>query len=902
MALRASKWVGLVWLLALVVAPVANAQEGSIQEAEALDRQVLQLYQQGRFTDAIPLAQRALAIREKALGPDHPATATALNDLAELYRATGAYTQAEPLYQRALAIFEKKLGPEHPVTALNNLAALYHATGAYAQAELLYQRALAITEKVLGPVHPDTAGSLNNLAGLHRETGAYTQAEPLYQRALTIFEKKLGPEHRATATALHNLAELRWAMGEPTATLSFIERVHAIETKNIATFLLTGAESRKRAYLAQLRWSTFATASLSVALTSQPARELGLKRVLELKGRVLDAMSDSVGRLRQSVKPEDRALLEQLVAAAQQLSTLTYQTIGSLAPDVYRQRVDALSAKQAQLEADLSTRSAAFRQEVAPISLAAVQAALPADTVLIEWYRYKPFNPKAKDQKTKWGKPRYVAYVVRQKGELAVVDVGEAEAIEQLIHDFGTGLSDPTSTYIREVATDLSDKVVKPLDTFLGNASHLLVSPDGALNLIPFAALRDESGAYLSTKVEITYLTSGRDLLRLGNSPIAGGSALVVANPDYGPSATRGAQPTSAVPPARSLDLDQGGMTFTPLPGTAEEAQALTPLLKVKEEDLLTQGQATEAQVKRLHGPRILHIATHGFFLKDNELPTTALRVGGVASDQLAVPLGENPLLRSGLALAGANLRRSGDQDDGILTAAEVAQMDLRGTELVVLSACETGLGDVQNGEGVYGLRRALVLAGAETQVASLWKVADAATKELMVEYYQRLLRGEGRSAALRAAQRTMITSQTRAHPYYWAAFVPIGTIDARHSNTMINAHIMDLTRASDRGVKNGSKNVEGIWPWASVARGVWRRACRRCAGSVSPGGQGVEPASLATLPKGSVHRRHSSGPTGAGDPGKSAGTRASRHGHIAQQSGGALLRDGGLRAGRALI
>jgi CHAT domain-containing protein len=197
-------------------------------------------------------------------------------------------------------------------------------------------------------------------------------------------------------------------------------------------------------------------------------------------------------------------------------------------------------------------------------------------------------------------------------------------------------------------------------------------------------------------------------------------------------------------------------------------------LLKVEKEHLFTQAEATEAKVKELHSPRMLHIATHGFFLKDNELPAAALRVGGFAYDQAPVPLVENPLLRSGLALAGANLRQSGDSDDGILTPAEVAQMDLRGTQLVVLSACETGVGDVLNGEGVYGLRRALVLAGAETQVASLWKVADAATKDLMVEYYQRLLKGEGRSAALRAAQRTMMMSQ-RAHPYYWAAFVPVG-------------------------------------------------------------------------------------------------------------------------------
>jgi CHAT domain-containing protein len=317
--------------------------------------------------------------------------------------------------------------------------------------------------------------------------------------------------------------------------------------------------------------------------------------------------------------------------------------------------------------------------------------------------------------------------------------------------------------------------VVKPLRPHIRDAERLLISPDGALNLIPFAALVDENGSYLGVRYDITYLTSGRDLLRFGTPAVATGDAVVVANPDYDDVGSLLAQGDTSVQSSRSIDLDRGGVNFLPLDGTAKEAVALKDLLKVEDKNVLTQAEATEARVKQLQGPRLLHIATHGFFLKDNELPAAAARTAAFSQDQVPVPVGENPLLRSGLALAGANGRRSGEHDDGILTAAEVAQMDLRGTQLVVLSACETGLGDVQNGEGVYGLRRALVLAGAETQVASLWKVADEATKNLMVDYYTRLLKGEGRSAALREAQRTMINSAERSHPYYWAAFVSIG-------------------------------------------------------------------------------------------------------------------------------
>lgn len=168
----------------------------------------------------------------------------------------------------------------------------------------------------------------------------------------------------------------------------------------------------------------------------------------------------------------------------------------------------------------------------------------------------------------------------------------------------------------------------------------------------------------------------------------------------------------------------------------------------------------------------MLHIATHGFFLRDQAAATPALP--------------ENPLLRSGLALAGANALRSGPRDDGILTALELAHLDLQGTELVVLSACESGAGEVQTGDGVSGLRRALVLAGARAQLTSLWQIADLPTQELMVDYYQRLLHGVGRSAALRTAQLAIMASRDRSHPYFWAAFMPIGDWRALHEQRKV--------------------------------------------------------------------------------------------------------------------
>ena len=413
------------------------------------------------------------------------------------------------------------------------------------------------------------------------------------------------------------------------------------------------------------------------------ARALGLTAVLQYKGRVLDAMADSVALLRRSVDPKDQALFDELAAVAQQLSTLTFRGPGNLSAQAYRERLDTLAREQERLEGELSARSAAFRQAVAPVTLEGVRQGLPADAVLIEWFRYQPFDPKAKDEKTRWGAPRYVAYVLRREGEPAAIDLGAAQDIDKLVSDFRAALSDPARTSYKEMAQELFGKLIKPLQSSLSGINRLLLSPDGALNLVPFAALTDEHGEYVAQRFELTYLTSGRDLLSLAAPAPARGSPVVMADPDYG-------QSTSGAPrdigSYRSSELDRSGLVFTPLAGTADEAKALQGLLKLPAQEVLTGANATEEKLKGLHGPHILHVATHGFFLSDQQVAAAALRPVSFSAETPPLPLGENPLLRSGLALAGANARRSGESDDGILTAAEAAQLDLRGTQLVVLS------------------------------------------------------------------------------------------------------------------------------------------------------------------------------------------------------------------------
>jgi len=336
-------------------------------------------------------------------------------------------------------------------------------------------------------------------------------------------------------------------------------------------------------------------------------------------------------------------------------------------------------------------------------------------------------------------------------------------------------LRDPQRKDVQQRARAVDEKIMQPLRGLLGDSTQLLISPDGQLNLIPFAALVDENGKYLLQRYTITYVTSGRDLLLTGVERESKTGPLVVANPSFGDPNTEQAlgvmKPVTAGMRRRSVTTarDLSEVYFAPLAGTALEALTIQTLFPGA--TLLTGRLATESALKRARAPEILHIATHGFFLEDSK--SIYSETAGMRGISTSVRI-ENPLMRSGLALADANTHTAGS-DDGILTALEASGLNLWGTKLVVLSACDTGVGEVRNGEGVYGLRRAFVLAGAESLVMSLWSVSDGATRDLMTHYYQNLKRGMGRSEALRQVQLKMLERNPQVHPFYWANFIESG-------------------------------------------------------------------------------------------------------------------------------
>lgn len=736
------------------------------------------LYQEmGDDLRAEQMYQKSLGIFEKAGRTENLIVAFMLGQLGDICHGRGDYQCAESFYQRSRALEEKLLGPDsfHLSFSLARLGRAAYDAGNYSEAEEMFQRVLTLSEKTLGRDHVKITESLNDLAMLYCTTGDYAKARAFYERALATHEQQKVMSDPAVQTTLFGLARLYAAQGMATEAVAFQKKAIELEERYVDLNLAVGSEREKLAFLATLSAHSFRNISLQANLAPNDAvlRDLAVTTILQRKGRVQDAMSGSLSALRQRSNAEDQRLLDQFDALTSKLARLVLNGPMNVAMAEYQAQIKMLEEQREELEAEISRRSAGFYQRSQPVALAAVEAAVPEKSALVEFAVYRPFNAKAPDNQSAYGESRYVAYIIRNQGDVRWTELGAANEIDTAVDALRQALRDPLRKDVRQLARSVDERVMQPVRVLTGDATQLLISPDGELNLIPFAALLDEQGRYLLESYSFVYLTSGRDLLRMQVPRESKNKPLVIADPLFG-------EPASG-PPARTTfngrrqsvtsGRDLSEVYFAPLGGTAQEARAIQTLFP--EASVLSGAKATESGLKQVAAPRILHIATHGFFLGDTEiagssgsLPTTR----GI--NARAKPT--NPMLRSGLALTGANLRKS-TGDSGILTALEASGLNLWGTKLVVLSACDTGIGEVRNGEGVYGLRRAFVLAGAESLVISLWPVSDYATRELMIRYYRNLKSGMGRGAALRQVQIDKLKRNPTLHPFYWANFIQSG-------------------------------------------------------------------------------------------------------------------------------
>ena len=721
--------------------------------------------------------QRTLRIFERTHTAENHGVAALLTALGGIYYAKGDYGNAEKNYQRARAIFEKLLGPDdfHIESTYISLGRVAYDAGDYANAETMFARALSLREKALGPEGLGIPQRLNDLAMLYITTGDYAKAEAFYQRALSIPERA-GMNDPSVLETLFGLSRLYAAQGRPSEALKFQKRASEIEEHLIELNLAAGSEREKLAFLSNLATRSSRNISLHASIESKNpvARDLALTTILRYKGRALDAMANSLAALRGRSGKAEQGLFDKMNEVTSQLTQLVLNGPMNTSVAEHQNKVKALEKQRETLEADISRLSAGFYSKAEPVTVSAVQAAIPEEAALIEFAVYQPFDPKAPDNQKAYGDPHYIAYVLRHTGEVQWAELGDAKKIEDAIGALRRAVRSPTRTDVRNLARAVDEKVMRPARALLGDSKRLLISPDGDLNLIPFEALVDEHGRYLVEQHAFVYLTSGRDLLRLKTQRESKSSPVVFADPIFGdPPLVSSAQGSGGNGLNRAR-FNYSQIFFGPLPGVGDEVRALKTLLP--QATFLTKEQATEAALKRVHAPSILHIATHGFFLDNDSSAENreAAKPSGKTRLGKWVSRLDNPQLRSGLALAGANQGRSGEED-GVLTALEATALDLWGTKLVVLSACDTGVGDVKNGDGVYGLRRALFLAGTESQLMSLWPVSDRSTRDLMTGYYQALVQNVGRGEALRQVQLQMLHNRRRSHPYYWASFILAG-------------------------------------------------------------------------------------------------------------------------------
>ncbi len=751
-----------------------------------------QLYQSmGRYQEAEPLFARALAILEEELGLDHPDTAVSLNNLAMLYESLGRNEEAEPLFARALAIREEQLGSDHPDTAgsLNNLAMLYESLGRYEEAESLYSRALAIKEEQLGPDHPDTAVSLNNLALLYESLGRYEEVEPLFARALAIREEQLGSDHPDTASSLNNLAYLYQALGRYEEAGQLGAKCTSIRTQNLRRVLNYFTEAECLAYAKKRHPYNLA------GLLEAPA--LAARAQLQTKGLVMEAMGYR-RRLESELAddPQGLALLgerEKLAPTYQKL--LLQEGEAAEATQKLKKRITDLD-KQINLRLQGDSGEAL---ELVPsqVELAEVQAGLPEGVRLLQGFRY---HHRLKENRG--FEQRYAWTVVwPESTKPSFVALGSAEEIDDAIatyRAFFARRQDPST--LPQALSRLYQLLWEPLEKAgaLENVNTVVISGDAQLHFLPFGTLiqpGSETPRFLCQDYAIRYVNSGRDLVKQPreSSTEETRSALVVGNPssDWKEMLVASVEDERL---SRNLNLgmdeDTLGMFFAPLPGTKWESELLDEMLSssgyaVKS---LSESDATESALRAaIERPDILHLATHGFFLrepKQDSLPEErrGLQVQFANASSTASPAFDlrrvqDPMLRSGLALTGAQntidawqKRETPDPDnDGLLLAAEAAGLDLRGTKLVVMSACSTGEGRAMDGEGVMGLRRALAVAGAETVVMSMWPVDDAATVEFMERFYKRHLHGMHPAQALDETRRELLVERVESEGLYKA-------------------------------------------------------------------------------------------------------------------------------------
>jgi tetratricopeptide (TPR) repeat protein len=739
---------------------------------------------------------------------DHSGYTACLNNLGLLYSEMGDFKAAEPFYKQALEIKKKTLGEEHPdyASSLNNLGVLYYEMGDYKAAEPDYKQALEIRKKTLGEEHPDVALSLFNFGNLYSDMGDYKAAEPYYKQALDIRKKTLGEEHPDYALSLFNFGNLYKNMGDFKIAEPYLNRAIKVKINNLSLNFSWLSAQEKQAYwqLEKDFYNNMNSFSVSAVDSVLSCTELSYNGNLISKSLLLETSRELDQAVSQSSDEEMKAQFTEMKQLRKLYSKM--QSEGSTNKEImerYKTQADSLDKILVNKLGEYAASKRKFE-----ITWKEVKSNLTTSDAAIEFARYY-------DDKDSLYK--YMALVVRPDYEYPkLVSLGEDEDIR-------------TATQNKDFSA-LYNEAWKGIDSLLVGVKRVYYSPAGELNNVSFSALCTEEGnelvasnkdknrgvvignnktstkacnAVLMDKYELHQLTTTRylaDGTLKKEKPMQPTLALVgginfddipekiieadkeQSNEDFAFHANLNKQSASTNGKKRGKRSSSNyGKKMDPLPGTKEEVVNIAGLLNTSNWKVQTKSdkKAGEYEFKKeleTKAPSVLHIATHGFAFPDEAKKESKLMDMNQTS---TYKVSEDPMVRCGLMLGGSNISWTGNPqkmieqtgDDGILTAAEVANLDLSNTKLVVLSACETGLGKIEGSEGTFGLKRGFKLAGVEQMIVSLWSVPDKETMELMTLFYSDLTKTLNPVTSFSNAQKEMRTKYP-TDPEKWAGFV----------------------------------------------------------------------------------------------------------------------------------
>lgn len=752
----------------------------------------------GNFVKAEPLLLRANEIFKKVVGTSSPQYAQSLNNLAAFYYTTKKVEKIEPLLLEVLEVYKKVYGEKNLKIALTiqNLAQFYAMKGDYAKAEPLLKESLAYYKEKIGEESAEYITVYSNLGVLYYLTGEYTKAEPILKETLRLRKKVLGEGHPDSFNSAFILGGLYFYSGKINEVLPLLVEALSLNQKWVKS-AFTGLSEVEKSYLAK-QFDLFYNFALNAVSANPEAEKKSIyEKLIFRKGLVINSSVNTKAFIGNTKDEGIKSLYNKMLAIKKQISDLYSRTEKERINSGYN--LDSLEEKANAIEKELMKKSSVYKDFVMipDVKWEDIRKNLKRDEAIVDFVKF-PFFDKKWTELAEFNQNKYAVFITKNDSskEPAYLELKDGNRLDTLTIP---ALNRANQEGSRESAVDNDDEKVidltakpddipdfyaelfAPLAKHLKGIKRIYFSLDGEFYKVNFSTIKNPvTGKYLIEEYEVVYISTPIEMAKNNGKQTPYKTAVMVGYPNYN-LALDSLKTVQLTGETRDVFVNTGTMKkydLQLLPGTKEEALTTSEILKKNGWDVesLLFEKATESNVKNVKAPGVLSISTHGYFASSPKADYKESFFMGTETKKAS----ENPMLRSGLFLTGAEtFLNSGDDarsqfpENGILTAFEASQLNLIGTDIVILSACETGLGEVNNGEGVFGLQRGFLGAGAGSVLMSLWKVDDNATKELMIKFMGKYATGISKPEALRLAQLELMREYPK--PYYWGAFVLIG-------------------------------------------------------------------------------------------------------------------------------